>query len=104
RVQARLVAGLDLRGGMRLVYTVDVAEAIKDKRNSYFEDMRRELSKLYADHEGDDAPSEEKLEALRQKVELTAPASRPDTILLTIKEGADPAKIDATFRNIFKPD
>ena len=33
RVAFRLVSGLDLRGGMRLVYTVDVDEAIKDKRD-----------------------------------------------------------------------
>src|SRR5690606_37730596 len=33
RVEARLVAGLDLRGGLRLVYNVDVEEAIKDKRD-----------------------------------------------------------------------
>lgn len=104
RVTARLVAGLDLRGGLRLVYTVDVGEAIKDKRNSYYEDMRRELAKLYADHSGDESPSEAVFNALREKVQLNAPATRPDTIELTIKPGADPAKIDARFRNLFKPD
>lgn len=104
RVDARLVAGLDLRGGMRLVYTVDVSEAIKDKRNSYYEDMRRELAKLYADHEGDEPPTEDTLSTLRERVELNAPASRSDTIELTIKEGQDPAKIDARFRQLFQPD
>lgn len=104
RVEARLVAGLDLRGGLRLVYTVDVGEAVKDKRDSYYEDMRRELAKLYADHSGDEAPTEATVQALRERVELNAPASRPDTIELTIKEGQDPSKIDARFRNLFKPD
>ncbi len=104
RVEARLVAGLDLRGGLRLVYTVDVGEAVKDKRNSYYEDMRRELAKLYADHSGEEAPTEAVLATLLERVELNAPASRPDTIELTIKEGQDPAKIDARFRNLFKPD
>lgn len=104
RVEARLVAGLDLRGGMRLVYTVDVSEAVKDKRDSYYEDMRRELSKLYADHEGDDAPSDDTLALLRDRVELSAPRSQTDKILLEIKEGQDPSKIDQRFRNLFKPD
>lgn len=104
RVEARLVAGLDLRGGMRLVYTVDVSEAVKDKRDAYYEDMRRELAKLYADHQGDEAPSDETLELLRSRVELSAPRAQPDTILLTLKEGQDPAKIDARFVNLFKPD
>ncbi|RYE85278.1 MAG: hypothetical protein EOO75_17135, partial [Myxococcales bacterium] len=36
KIDFRLVAGLDLRGGLRLVYTVEVDEAIKDKRNRYY--------------------------------------------------------------------
>jgi len=104
RVEARLVAGLDLRGGLRLVYTVDVGEAVKDKRNSYYEDMGRELAKVYAGHSGDEAPSEETLATLRERVEFTAPRSRPDAIELKVLEGQDPSKIDATFRNLFKPD
>jgi preprotein translocase subunit SecD len=103
-VKARLVAGLDLRGGMRLVYTVDVAEAVKDKRDSYYEDMRRELAKLYADHEGDEAPSDQTLSLLRERVDLKAPRAQTDTILLFVKEGQDPSKIDQRFRNLFKPD
>jgi len=104
RVEARLVAGLDLRGGLRLVYTVDVAEAVKDKRDSYYEDMRRELAKLYADHEGDEIPTDETYAKLRDAVDLNAPRSRSDTIELGIKDGSDPKKIDARFRNLFKPD
>ena len=104
RVDARLVAGLDLRGGLRLVYTVDVAEAVKDKRDSYYEEMRRELAKLYADHQGDEAPSDELLSKLRERVTIEAPRSRTHTILLTIKAGQDASKIDMRFVNLFKPD
>lgn len=104
RVEARLVAGLDLRGGLRLMYTVDVEEAIKDRRDRYYEDMRRELAKLYADHQGDDAPSEETLAKLREKVELSAPRRPAHVIHLRVKEGADPGKIDARFRQLFQPD
>lgn len=104
RVGARLVAGLDLRGGLRLMYTVDVEEAIKDKRDRYYEDMRHELAKLYADHSGDDAPSEEVLQRLREKVDVSAPRRPAHLIRLHVKEGADPGKIDARFRDLFKPD
>lgn len=104
RVSARIVAGLDLRGGMRLVYTVDVAEAVKDKRDNYYDEMLRELSRLYAGHEGDDAPSEETLARLREQVDVSAPRRPSNVILLTLKDGADPAKIDARFRDLFKPD
>jgi len=75
-VTFRLVAGLDLRGGLRLVYTVDVDEAIKDKRNNYYEDMRREAAKVYGLHEGDEVPAEEVYAKLREKVEIDAPRTR----------------------------
>ena len=104
RVGARLIAGLDLRGGLRLVYTVDVAEAVKDKRDNYYEDMRKELAKLYAGYTGDEVPAEEVFEKLREKVELTAPRRPSNLVRLKIKEGFDPAKIDARFRDLFKPD
>ncbi len=103
-VNFRLVAGLDLRGGLRLVYTVDVDEAIKDKRDRYYEDMRSELAKIYAGHEGDEAPSDATLQKLAEKVELIKPKSEADAVILKVKQGADPSKIDARFRDLFKPD
>jgi len=104
RVAARLVAGLDLRGGLRLVYTVDVAEAVKDKRDAYYEEMRRELAKLYAGHEGDDAPKEAVLAKLREAVDLSAPRNPSNLIRLRLKPAADAAKLDARFRSTFQAD
>jgi preprotein translocase subunit SecD len=102
RVSSRLVAGLDLRGGMRLVYTVDVDEAIKDKRDHYYEDMRLELAKLFGLHKGDELPAEEVYQKLREKVDLEAPRRPANTIRLRIKEGTDPAKIDERFMERFR--
>ena len=102
RVNPRLVAGLDLRGGLRLVYTVDVDEAIKDKRDRYYEEMRRELSKLFGLHKGDELPSEEVYKKLREKVDLDAPRHPANGIRLHVKEGSDPAKIDDRFLERFR--
>jgi preprotein translocase subunit SecD len=102
RVSSRLVAGLDLRGGMRLVYTVDVDEAIKDKRDHYYEDMRLELSKLFGLHKGDEIPAEDVYQKLREKVDLEAPRRPANTIRMKIKEGTDPAKIDERFLERFR--
>lgn len=99
-----LVAGLDLRGGLRLVYTVDVDEAIKDRRDRYYEDMRTELAKIYVGHKGDTAPSDELLGKLAKKVELIKPRGEADVVRVHVLEGADPSKIDARFRDLFKPD
>lgn len=101
-VAFRLVAGLDLRGGLRLVYSVDVDEAIKDKRNNYYEDMRREAAKVYGLHEGDDVPSEEVYTKLRDKVEIVAPRKPANLITVKVKEGADPSKLDDRFMEKFR--
>lgn len=98
----RLVAGLDLRGGLRLVYTVDVDEAIKDKRNNYYEDMRREAAKVYGLFEGDEVPSDEVYAKLREKVEIDAPRKPVSVVTIKVKEGADPSKIDDRFLEKFR--
>jgi len=104
RIDFKLVAGLDLRGGMRLVYTVDVDEAIRDRRDRRYEDMRLELAKIFDLHDGDDRPSEEVYAKLREFVDLTPSKVNSSALLLTVKEGADPAKIDSMFLNQFSGD
>ncbi len=103
-VDFRLVAGLDLRGGLRLVYTVDVDEAIKDKRDRYYEDMRVALAKIYGLHSGDERPTEEVYTKLRKLVDLEAPHHPANTVTLHVKDGADPSKVDARFLQQFSGD
>jgi preprotein translocase subunit SecD len=100
----RLVAGLDLRGGMRLVYTVDVEEAIKDKRDRYYEQMRTELARNFNFHSGDELPSEESLTKLREKVNLEAPRKPANVIRLEIKDAADADKVDERLLALFRGD
>lgn len=105
RVNFKLGRGLDLRGGLRLVYTVDVSEAIKDRRDHYYEEIRTTLAKQYGFHEGNLAPSEDALKKLREKVVVEAPHDRADTILLTFAAAADVDKqLDARFRERFAGD
>ncbi len=102
-VAARLVAGLDLRGGLRLVYTVDVDEAIKDRRDRFYEEMRSALAKAFGLHSGDQAPNEQTLQKLREKVVIEAPRKPANVIRLTFKDPADIAsKVDARFREQFR--
>ncbi len=104
RIGFRLVAGLDLRGGLRLVYTVDVDEAIKDKRDRYYEEMRTELAKLLGLHSGDEVPSEETYVKLREKVKLEAPRRPANVIKLTLLGDTDPNVIDSRFLDRFRGD
>lgn len=104
RVSFRLVAGLDLRGGMRLVYNVDVGEAIRDKRDRYYEDMQVELAKAFGLHSGDSRPTEETYTKLREKVGIVAPRDDVARIRVEFKDAADASKIDQRFLDLFRGD
>jgi preprotein translocase subunit SecD len=101
RVKFRLVAGLDLRGGLRLVYTVDVDEALKDRRDRHYEDMQTALAKLYELHSGDERPTDEVYAKLREKVSLEKLPGDVRSIKLIIKDPAGAAKIDTPFLQAF---
>ncbi len=100
-VKFRLVAGLDLRGGLRLVYTVDVNEALKDRRDRHYEDMQVALAKIFELHSGDERPGEEVYAKLRDKVSMDKPAGEVRAIKLTLKDPASASKIDAPFLQSF---
>ncbi|MFW5739337.1 MAG: protein translocase subunit SecD, partial [Myxococcota bacterium] len=103
-VSFRLVAGLDLRGGLRLVYTVDVEEAIRDKRDRFYDEMRGMLARSFGFHEGDKPPTREALSKLNDKVEMDKPRGDASTIVIKFKDPADASKIDEEFNKRFQYD
>ncbi len=103
-VSFRLVAGLDLRGGLRLVYTVDVEEAIHDKRDRFYDEMREKLATSFGFHEGDKPPTREALAKLNDKVEMVKPRTDASTIVLEFKDPADASKADEEFNKPFRYD
>jgi preprotein translocase subunit SecD len=104
RIGFQLVAGLDLRGGMRLVYTVDVQEAIRDRRDRRYEEMRTELAKLFDLHQGDDRPTEEVYVKLREFLTLTPSKADAAAMTLVLKPETDVNKIDGRFLSQFASD
>jgi preprotein translocase subunit SecD len=103
-VSYRLVAGLDLRGGLRLVYTVDVGEAIRDKRDRFYDEMREMLAGSFGFHEGDKPPTREELAKLNDKVEMIKPKTDASTIIIKFKDPADASKADDKFNKRFQYD
>jgi preprotein translocase subunit SecD len=97
KVSFRLLRGLDLQGGLRLVYTVDVEEAIKDKRDRYFEEMRNELTKVYGIHTGNERVNNEELNKLNALVTVDKPTTDAATLILKFKKPEDTAKIEGAF-------
>jgi preprotein translocase subunit SecD len=101
-VPFKIVAGLDLRGGLRLVYTVDVEEAIKDKRDRYYDEMRQTLATAFGLHQGDKPPTREELAQLEEKVSLEKPRDKVSIINIRFKDPADDVKLDEAFLKRFQ--
>jgi preprotein translocase subunit SecD len=97
----RLVRGLDLKGGLRLVYTVDVEEAIKDKRDFYYDQLRSQLTTAFGFHEGEKAPTVAEMAKLPEKVKVEKSRDHVDEITLTFNDPADSAKVDDNFLKKF---
>ncbi|MEM6956156.1 MAG: protein translocase subunit SecD [Myxococcota bacterium] len=66
----RISPGLDIQGGLRLMYEVEVDEYIRDRRDRYSEQMVRELGVLLGVYDDDelDAVSREQIAAVGEKV------------------------------------
>ncbi|HEY2516582.1 MAG TPA: protein translocase subunit SecD [Polyangiaceae bacterium] len=92
-------AGLDLSGGMRLVYTVEVEEAIRDKRDHFADEMRQQLAKSFQLHNGDGLLTRPESDKLAEKVKISLPESA--VVHLTFTDPADLSKIDERFEKTF---
>jgi preprotein translocase subunit SecD len=99
RIDFAIAPGLDLRGGMRLVYTVEVEEAIRDKRDHRAEEMRQELATSFGFHSGDGRVTREELSKLDDKVHVAQPQTA--LIRLVFKDKNDKAKVDERFAKKF---
>jgi preprotein translocase subunit SecD len=99
RVSFAIAPGLDLSGGLRLVYTVEVDEAIRDKRDHFAEEMRQELATLLGLHSGEGRVTHDELAKLEEKVHVAQPETA--LIRLKFKDKADKAKLDDRFTKKF---
>jgi preprotein translocase subunit SecD len=99
RINFAIAPGLDLRGGMRLVYTVEVDEAIRDKRDHRADEMRQELATSFGFHSGDGRVTRDELAKLEGKVRVAQPETA--LIRLTFADKADKAKVDDRFAKKF---
>jgi preprotein translocase subunit SecD len=102
----RLVRGLDLKGGLRLVYTVDVEEAIKDKRDHHYDDLRAAVATALGFHSGDKPPTVEELSKLAGKVVFfrSKEQSQAGTIVVTFNDAADAQKLNDDLLKPFLKD
>ncbi len=94
-----IVKGLDLQGGLRLVYTVEVEEALRDKRDKFADEMRQELATAYKIHTGEGLLKQPELKLLEEKVHIYTPESA--VLRIKFKDPADVKMVDDRFQKKF---
>ncbi|MDI1445793.1 protein translocase subunit SecD [Polyangium sp. 6x1] len=101
-IDFRLVRGLDLKGGLRLVYTVDVDEAIKDKRDRYYDELRQALARSYGIIGAEQQASVEDLKKLAGKVRVEKSRENAGTLFINFEDAADADKVNDEFMRPFQ--
>lgn len=93
----RISPGLDIRGGLRLVYEVEVDEYIRDRRDRYAEQMVRELGVRFGLLEADevDSATRDQLAAIGEKVTVQRVGGRG--IRLVFHSEADRDQFDTEW-------
>lgn len=96
-IHARINRGLDLRGGLRLVYTVQVDEAIRDKRDRYADEMRARLATAMEIHKGDGPLTPDEQKKISERVTVERPEH--NRIVFKLANPADASYLeDKKFR------
>jgi preprotein translocase subunit SecD len=91
RVSSRIAPGLDVKGGLRLTYEVEVDEAIRDRRDRLAEDIVDRLGVAFGTFKADERPTREQLDQVRSKVKVETVGERQ--IRATFKNPADASKL-----------
>lgn len=83
----RINLGLDIKGGLRLMYEVEVDEAIRDVRDQRADQLVDRLGVELGIMKVDDSPTEELLDKVRERASIETPGERD--IVITFKKPED---------------
>lgn len=101
----RLVRGLDLKGGLRLAYTVEVEEAIKDRRDRLYDDVRSAMATTFGFHDAANADTRatvEEMQRLSEKLTIRKSRDKASQFVVEFKDVADAVKLDSAFVGQFR--
>jgi preprotein translocase subunit SecD len=88
---SRIAPGLDVKGGLRLTYEVEVDEAIRDRRDRLVDDLLDRLGVELGVFKADERPTREQLDQTRARVKVSAEGERQ--IRVEFKNAADAQKL-----------
>src|SRR5688500_1435063 len=88
----RISPGLDIRGGLRLMYEVEVEEAVRDRRDLRADQLVREMGVRLGTIPKDEMPTREALEKTRERVKAVLDGDR--VMRIEFVQAGDLAKLD----------
>ncbi|HJL15055.1 MAG TPA: protein translocase subunit SecD [Sandaracinaceae bacterium LLY-WYZ-13_1] len=93
-VDARITPGLDIQGGLRLMYTVDMDAAIEDRMQARAQQLLRSLGEKLDIVEEGDAPDEDELQEIRDRVSARIGTAESRVIRLDFESAQDAEAAD----------
>ncbi len=100
-IDRHITPGLDIQGGLRMMYTVDMDAAIEDRRNARAQQIVRRLGEKMDIIQEDEAPNEQELARIRQRVTPQMSRSNPRVIRLAFQNSQDVSLVDRDFVRSF---
>jgi preprotein translocase subunit SecD len=91
-VTAKMSLGLDIRGGMRLTYDVDIAAAVRDRRDLRADEIQRELGEKLGIIPKGETPTREQFASVTAKVSVKREGDR--RVRFSFKQASDVQKLD----------
>lgn len=93
-VDRRITPGLDIQGGLRLMYSVDMDTATEDRRNAVAQQLVRRLGEKMDIVEDGEPPDQEQLERIRARVTPQMSSANPRLIVLRFENPSDLSLVD----------
>ena len=93
-VNRRITPGLDIQGGLRMMYTVDMDAATEDRRNTRAQQLIRQLGEKMDIVEEDEAPDEAEMAQIRARVSAQSSPANLRLIRLVFENPRDLALVD----------
>lgn len=92
-IDRRITPGLDIQGGLRMMYTVDMDAAVEDRRNARAQQLLRRLGEKMDIISADEVPDEAKANQIRERVRAR-PVTDPRLIRLEFTREDDVGLVD----------
>jgi preprotein translocase subunit SecD len=95
----RIALGLDIRGGLRLMYEVEVEQAVEDRRDLRAQQMLERLCQRFQICSEDEPATTDQIEQTRERVRVSSIAQ--DRFRVTFTDAADLEALDRDLVNSF---